>query len=66
MISPAIVIVDDSSQILHKLKNDLEQKYRDHFRIIEADSGWQVFNQLKEMNLHNEPVALLHQYTERE
>jgi thioredoxin reductase (NADPH) len=59
MIRPAIVIVDDSPQALHKLKNDLEQKYSDHFRIIEADSGQQALNQLKEMNLHNEPVALL-------
>ena len=66
MVRPAIVIVDDFPQVLHKLKNDLEQKYSDHFRIIEADSGRQALNQLKEMNLHNEPVALLHQYAERE
>ncbi|MGZ6369069.1 MAG: response regulator, partial [Ktedonobacteraceae bacterium] len=59
MIKPAIVIVGDFSKNLHKLENDLEQKYSDHFRIIEADSGQQALNQLKQMSLYNEPVALL-------
>ncbi len=59
MIKHAIVIVEDSLQVLRKLENDLEQKYSDRFRIIEADSGQQAFNQLKQMSLHNEPVALL-------
>src|SRR5260370_1957117 len=59
MIKPAIVIVDDFPQVLQKLENDLEQKYNDHFRIIGANSGQQALDQLKQMNLHNEPVALL-------
>src|SRR5258706_1693868 len=59
MIKPAIVIVDAFPEVRHKLKTDLEQKYSDHFRIIEADSGQQALNQLKQMSLHNEPVALL-------
>ncbi len=46
MIEPAIVIVDDFPQVLDKLKNDLEQKYSDHFRIIEADSGQQEVSML--------------------
>jgi thioredoxin reductase (NADPH) len=59
MIKPAIIIVDDFPQELHKLKNDLEQKYSDHFRIIEAGTGQQALDQLKQMSLNNEPVALL-------
>ena len=59
MIKPAIVIVDDIPQVLHQLESDLEKKYSGHFRIIEADSGQQALNQLKQMSLHNEPVALL-------
>jgi thioredoxin reductase (NADPH) len=59
MIKPAIIIVDDFPQILHKLQNDLEQKYSDHFRIIEAGMGQQALDQLKQMSLKNEPVALL-------
>ena len=59
VIKPAIVIVDAFPHVLDKLKNDLEQKYIDQFRIIEADSGQQALNQLKQMSLHNEPVALL-------
>ncbi len=59
MIKPAIIIVDDFPQVLHKLRNDLEQKYSDHFRIIEARTGQQALDQLKQMSLHNEPVALL-------
>lgn len=59
MINPAIVIVDAFPQVLDKLKNDLEQKYSDHFRIIKANMGQQAMNLLKQMSLHNEPVALL-------
>ena len=59
MIKPAIVIVDDFPEVLHKLKNDLEPRYSDRYRIIEADSGQHALNQLKEMSLHTEPVALL-------
>ena len=59
MTRPAIIIVAAFPQVLHKLKNDLEQKYGDRFRIIEADSEQPALNQLKQMSLHNEPVALL-------
>src|SRR5260370_8127681 len=59
MRQPTIVIVDDFPQILHQLANDLERKYRDQFRIVEAASGQQALDQLKEMNLNNEHVALL-------
>ena len=59
MTQPAIVIVDDIPQVLYKLENDLKKKYSDRFRIIKADSGQQALDQLKQMSLHNEPVALL-------
>jgi thioredoxin reductase (NADPH) len=59
MIQPAIVIVDAFPQVRHKLKNDLEKKYSDRFRIIEAASGQEALKQIKQMSLHNEPVALL-------
>jgi thioredoxin reductase (NADPH) len=59
MIKPIIVIVGAFPQVLHKLKNDLESKYSDRYRIIEANSGQQALDQLKSMNLHNEQVALL-------
>jgi thioredoxin reductase (NADPH) len=59
MIQPAIVIVDAFPQVLQKLENDLGKKYSDHFRIIKADSGQQAQHQLRQMSLHNEPVALL-------
>lgn len=44
MIQPAIVIVADCPQILQKLEHDLEQKYRDQFRIIEAHSVQQALD----------------------
>ena len=59
MVKPAIIIIDDSLEIRHKLKNDLEQKYSDRFRIIEATSGEQTLDLMKQMSLHSEPVALL-------
>ena len=59
MIQPAIVIADDSPQILQQLKHDLEQNYHDHFRIIETNSGQRALDQLKQMSLNSEPVALV-------
>jgi thioredoxin reductase (NADPH) len=59
MVKPAIIIVDDIPQVLQKLKNDLEKKYGDRFRLIEAESGQHALDQLKMMSLQSEPVALL-------
>jgi thioredoxin reductase (NADPH) len=59
MTKPAIVIVDDFPQMLQKLRNDLEAKYSDRYRIIAANSGEEALDQLKKMSLHREPVALL-------
>lgn len=59
MKQPAIVIVDDFPQTLQQLASDLERKYHDQFRILEANSGQQSLDQLKQMSLNNEQVALL-------
>ena len=59
MEKPAIIIIDDIPQVLQKLKNDLEPKYSDRYRIMEANSGQQALDLLKQMSLHREPVALL-------
>lgn len=59
MTKPAIVIGEDIPQVLQKLKHDLEAKYSDHYRLIEANSGQQALDCLKQMSLQNEPVALL-------
>lgn len=59
MVKPAIVIVDDYPQVLNWLESDLEKKYSERFRVVQAESGQQALKQLKEMKLHNEPVALL-------
>jgi thioredoxin reductase (NADPH) len=59
MTKPAIVIVDAFPRVRRELVDDLEQKYSDRFRIIEADSGQQALDRLKQMSLHNEPAALL-------
>lgn len=59
MVKPAIVIVDDYPQVLNRLESDLEKQYSERFRVVKAESGQQALKQLKEMKLHNEPVALL-------
>ena len=59
MTKPAIIIVDDIPEVLHKLKNDLEPRYSDRYSLIEANSGQQALDHLKQMRLHNGPVALL-------
>lgn len=59
MEKPAIVIVDDTPEIVQQLKHDLEQKYSDRFRIIAAQSSQQALDILKKMSVFSEPVALL-------
>lgn len=59
MKQPVIVIVDDFPQTLQQLASDLDRKYRDQFRIVEAISGQQALGQVKQMNLNNERVALM-------
>ncbi|GCE22006.1 hypothetical protein KDK_58060 [Dictyobacter kobayashii] len=44
MEKPAIVIVDDTPEIVQQLKHDLEQKYSDRFRIIAAQSSQQALD----------------------
>lgn len=59
MTKPALVVVDDSPTTLHQLEHDLQQKYGNRFRILEATSCQQAIDQLREMNVQNEPVAAL-------
>ena len=59
MAKPAIVIIDDSPAVLSQLKNDLDERYSEHFHIVGVAPGQQALTLLKKMRLHNEPVALL-------
>src|SRR5258708_24148539 len=59
MTRPAIVIVAAFPQDGNKLKEGLEKHDGGRFGIMEGDAGRQGLNQLKQMSLHNEPVALL-------
>ena len=59
MTRPVIIIIDDSSEILNALTNNLKQRYGDRFRIIGMTSAQEMLDQLKQLSEQNEQVALL-------
>ena len=59
MSKPVLFIVDDDEETLQILKRDLERKYGDRYRVLAAQSGREALEKLRQLNLKNEPVALL-------
>ena len=59
MAKPALMTVDDDSDVLHAVERDLRRRYADRYRVLAADSGpaaLQILDRLKE---RHETVALL-------
>ena len=57
-MKPALLIVDDDSQVLQAVGIDLRHKYGDRFRVLKADSGATALDILKQLKLRNELPAL--------
>ena len=59
MAKPALLAVDDDSEVLRAVERDLRRKYGGAYRVLRADSGTSALETLKQLQLRNESVALL-------
>jgi thioredoxin reductase (NADPH) len=56
---PVIFSVDDDSDVLNAITRDLRRRYGKDYRIMQAQSGQDALNSLRELQVRNDPVALL-------
>lgn len=56
---PAIIVVDDEPAVLSAIGRDIQRHYGDRFRRINADSGLNALEVLRQLKLRDAPVALL-------
>jgi len=59
MPRPAILTVDDDSDVLRAVEQDLRTHYSENYRILKADSGPSALELLRLLTQKNEDVALL-------
>ena len=59
MAKPVVLVLDDDQKMLELMVKDLEQRYRDRYRIIGEASARKALEKLQELKRNNEPVALL-------
>jgi len=59
MAKPVVLVLDDDQKTLELIVKDLEQRYRDRYRIIGEASAREALEKLQELKRNNEPVALL-------
>lgn len=59
MAKPVILLVDDDPDVLRAIDRDVRRHYGNLFRVLRANSGAAALDTLKQLQLRNEPVALL-------
>jgi thioredoxin reductase (NADPH) len=59
MAKPAILTVDDDSDVLRAIERDLRQRYSDRYRVLRAESGMAALDLLRRLQQRNDSVALL-------
>lgn len=55
---PFIIIIDDDVQVLRALRRDIQNKFRDEYKVLATDSALEAVDTVKELKLKNETVAL--------
>ncbi len=58
MAKPAIIAVDDDTEVLRAVERDLRRKYAADYRILRADSGQVALEIVRELKVRNDAVAL--------
>jgi len=58
MTKPIILALDDEPVVLNAVARDLRMHYRGDYRIMEAGSGAEALEALRQLQLRNTPVAL--------
>ena len=59
MPKPVILTVDDDQEVLRAVQRDLRRQYGEDYRVVAAASGAEALEAVRELNLRNEPIALL-------
>lgn len=59
MSRPTILTVDDDREVLRAIERDLRRQYREHYRVLKADSGQSALEALRELKVRNDALALL-------
>ena len=55
---PFILITDDDSQVLRAIKRDVQNKFREEYKILATESAGEALEAVKELKSKNETVAL--------
>jgi thioredoxin reductase (NADPH) len=58
MKPPILFVIDDDPQVLRAIERDLRSRYRKEYRVLNASSGDEALETVKELKLRNEIVAL--------
>ena len=58
-MKPALLTVDDDTEVLNAIHRDLRNRYAERFRVLRAESGKAALDALGELQRRNEAVALL-------
>ncbi|MEO5581635.1 MAG: response regulator, partial [Saprospiraceae bacterium] len=56
---PYSIIVDDDQQVLRAIQREIRSEFRDDYKVVATESPLDALELIKELNLKNEPVALL-------
>jgi thioredoxin reductase (NADPH) len=56
---PVLLAVDDDAPVLRAVQRDLRKRYAEKYRVVSAESGPAALEALRQLQLRNEPVALL-------
>ena len=51
--------VDDDAAVLRAIERDLRKHYADRYRVVRANSGAAALEIVEQLQLRNEPIALL-------
>jgi thioredoxin reductase (NADPH) len=58
MPKPAIIILDDESQVLNAVERDLKAHFRSEYRVVKALSGQEALNTIRELQRRSVTIAL--------
>src|SRR5689334_1367452 len=59
MGKPVLLTVDDDHEVLHSIERDVRRKFGAQFRIVRADSGAAALENLSQLKLRNDSVAVI-------
>lgn len=58
MVKPVLVAVDDDAGVLWSVSRDLRNEYGSRFRIVQAETGAEALEAVRQLKQRDEPVAL--------